>query len=312
MSSIRQDLPLLNALAVFATAARTCSFTAASKELSIAQSAVSRHVSNLEQYFGIQLFIRQGKRLELTPGGQRLADAVTIGLGHIRNVLHELRRETKSSTITIGCSYDFASLWLMPRFGLLRTELVGHDIRMVTSGNSAQFDDAAVDLSVRFGQRKDWPNFTTVRLFGEQAFPICSPAFLAQHPELASGDRRALLDVPLLFADQRGIAWRDWFSHAGLPTPAMRGPVFSNYMSVLYEALAGRGVALGWSNMLGNLLEQGQLVRVTDLTVQSDSAYFAVHRGDPGSLHDRLARWLAASVGTDVDGPLVVDFKSLD
>src|ERR1700678_1761653 len=75
--SLRRDVPLLNALAVFEAAARTSSFTVAAKELHIAQSAVSRHVSKLEQYFGLRLFERERQRLVLTSQGRRLADSVT-------------------------------------------------------------------------------------------------------------------------------------------------------------------------------------------------------------------------------------------
>jgi LysR family glycine cleavage system transcriptional activator len=310
--SIRENIPMLNALAVFAAAARSRSFTAASKELNIAQSAVSRHVSNLEQYFGISLFLRQGKRLELTSGGQRLADAVTIGLGHIRGVLNDLQTEALSPAITIACSFDMASLWLMPRFGLLRAELDGRDVRLVTAAVSARFDDKTVDLSIRFGQRADWPDLTTVLLFREEAFPVCSPAYLESHPELKDGDPKALLDIPLLYADQRGIRWRDWFTQAGLPTPALRGPVFSNYIAVLYEVLAARGVALAWKHMVGNLVEKGRLVRLGDLEVQSDNAFFAVYRGAPHSLQARLAEWLASSVGADLGEPLLVTLQEPD
>lgn len=310
--NVRENIPLLKSLAVFGTAARMGSFTAAARELNIAQSAVSRHVSNLEQYFSIALFQREHKRLVLTPSGQRLADAVTVGLGHIRSVLQELRRETQPATIVIGCSYDFASLWLMPRFGLLRAQLPGHDIRLVTSGNSACFDDEALDVSIRFGRRSDWPGLTAVHMFAEEAFPVCAPEFLATHPQLATGDPRGLPEVPLLYAEQRGIRWRDWFAQAKLPTPALHGPVFSNYMAVLYEALAGRGVALGWKHMLGRFVERGDLLRLTDIAVHSDWAFFAVHAHPAGSLQDRLANWFAAAVAAEVNDPLIVEFKNFD
>lgn len=300
--NFKQDLPLLNALAVFEAAARTQSFTAAANELHIAQSAVSRHVSNLEQYFHLELFRRQGKRIELTDQGRRLADAVAIGLGHIRVVLNELRRETQAKTVTIACSYDFTYLWLMPRFGTLRNELPDHEIRLITSHRYADFDVEGVDLSIRFGQRNDWPDATCVRLFGEEAFPVCSPEFLQAHPELRGGNAEALRKAPLLQAEQRGINWRTWFARANQTPPALKGPVFANYHGVLYEALAGRGVALGWKHMLGDLLERGLLVRLTDHSIESDSAYFAIHRSATGSIADTLAARLASFVDRP-DGP---------
>lgn len=304
--NFKQDLPLLNALAVFEAAARTQSFTAAANELHIAQSAVSRHVSNLERYFHLELFRRQGKRIELTDQGRRLADAVMIGLGHIRVVLNELRRETQTRTVTIACSYDFAYLWLMPRFGILRTELPDYEIRLVASHLYAEFDADGVDLSIRFGQRNDWPDATCVRLFGEEAFPVCSPEFLEAHPEVKGGDATALRNAPLLQAEQRGINWRTWFARQGQTPPRVQGPVFSNYHGVLYETLAGRGVALGWMHLLGDLLERGLLVRLTKDSIESDSAYFVVHRAAAGSTADTFAARLASFVDRPDSRPLLI------
>lgn len=295
--SLKQDLPLLNALAVFEAAARTSGFTAASRELGIAQSAVSRHVANLEGYFKLKLFDRDGKRLALTPGGQRLADAVATGLGHIRVVLNELRRETEEDILTIGCSYDFAYLWLMPRFGLLRDAFPETEVRLIASHDYADFESQGVDLSVRYGQRSEWPDATCVELFDEEAFPVASPAFIAANAHLIDNPG-ALRDAPLLYASQRGIQWRHWFGKAGLPPPSLKATTYSNYTAVLYEVLGGRGVALGWKHMLGDLVERGLLVRPFDLTIESDSAFFAVHRAGQGSIADRLAEWLRSSVET--------------
>ncbi len=305
--SFKHDLPLLNALAVFEAASRTQSFTAAATELHIAQSAVSRHVSNLEQYFHLELFHRQGKRIELTNHGRRLADAVTVGLGHIRMVLNELRSERQEKIVTIACSYDFAYLWLMPHFGFLRKELPDHDIRLVASHRYSDFDAEGVSLSIRFGQRSDWPDATCIKLFGEEAFPVCSPEFLEQYPELRSGDLMQLRKAPLLSADQRGINWRSWFINGGHTPPAPKGPVFSNYHGVLYETLAGRGVALGWTHMLGDLLERGLLVRLTEHSIQSDSAYFVVHRASADSVVHKLAERLANFVDRPEGRPLFLD-----
>ncbi|WP_352468572.1 LysR family transcriptional regulator [Mesorhizobium sp. M0119] len=52
MHTLRTSLPLLNAVVIFLGAARNGGLTAASEELNIAQSAVSRHVANLERQLG--------------------------------------------------------------------------------------------------------------------------------------------------------------------------------------------------------------------------------------------------------------------
>src|SRR5215471_7552831 len=71
-------LPPLNALRVFAAAARHLSFTRAAQELHVTQTAVSHQMRLLEQHLGLPLFARRPRRLTLTPEG--LAYARELGL----------------------------------------------------------------------------------------------------------------------------------------------------------------------------------------------------------------------------------------
>ena len=314
--SLRQDLPFLNALAVFEVAARLGGFTAAARELGIAQSAVSRHIANLERYFGVELFTRSGRHLAVTPNGQKLADAVGIGLGHIRNVLNDLRSRTDAA-ITIACSYDVAYLWLMPRFGALRSEMAEREIRLITAADHRAYDDPLVDVSIRFGHATDWPDTTAIKLFDEEVFPVCAPAFLARHPELKSGDPRAIAKLPLLHLEHketlRGVRWRQWFARAGVPVPpARKERIFPNYAGSLFEAMSGGGIALAWNHLLGDFMERGLLVRASPLSVATDWGRFAVHRAPEGSPVDRVARWLAAAAGEPATaGPAVLTAASI-
>ena len=58
-----RSLPPLYALRAFEAAARHSSFTRAGEELSITQSAVSRHIKTLEAHFACRLFQRSGRSL---------------------------------------------------------------------------------------------------------------------------------------------------------------------------------------------------------------------------------------------------------
>jgi DNA-binding transcriptional LysR family regulator len=67
-------VPLLNLrqLNVFLAAAETSNFTQAAHRLQMTQPSVSQHIQALEQYFGVDLFIRSGRSLILTDAGQSL------------------------------------------------------------------------------------------------------------------------------------------------------------------------------------------------------------------------------------------------
>ena len=59
-------------LRVFCSVARNMSFTKAAQELHITQPAVSRHIQELEQELGVQLFDRLATSIEITEAGELL------------------------------------------------------------------------------------------------------------------------------------------------------------------------------------------------------------------------------------------------
>lgn len=283
MRSLRQSLPPLNALAVFEAAARHVSFTRAAAELNIAQSAVSRHVSNLEADVGVSLFVRNGNKLALTGSGRALLGAVDAGLGRIRDTVDMIRRRHRQeATLTIGCSYTMADSWLMPRFGALRGALPDAQLRLLTSDAYLDFDTDDVDLSIRYGRAGDWPSFQVRKLMDEVVFPVCAPDLLARHPGLAEDSAEAWAEAPLLhftLTSQGRIDWNEWYRPLGI-VPSGQGPYFTTYPPMLQEALAGRGIALGWQGLVDAHLDSGQLVRLTDRAITSDQAFFIVYRSD--------------------------------
>lgn len=67
-------LSLLAALKAFDATARAGSMTAAARTLALQQPTVSAHIQRLESDFGVELFHRRGRRLELTAFGRTLLD----------------------------------------------------------------------------------------------------------------------------------------------------------------------------------------------------------------------------------------------
>ena len=70
---------------VFYCVASTLSFSEASRQLFISQSAVSQSVKTLEQKLGQQLFIRSTKKVKLTAEGELLFRHIEPAIHMIRN-----------------------------------------------------------------------------------------------------------------------------------------------------------------------------------------------------------------------------------
>ena len=56
----------------FLTVCKYMNYTKAAKELNLTQPAVSQHIHFLEQTYGVELFVHNGKRMELTRAGEIL------------------------------------------------------------------------------------------------------------------------------------------------------------------------------------------------------------------------------------------------
>ncbi len=83
-------LPPLHALRAFEAVARLGSFKDAASELSVTPAAVSQQVRKLEEDLGIELFIRENRRITLTPSGARLHSGLTDAFLRLREAVESV------------------------------------------------------------------------------------------------------------------------------------------------------------------------------------------------------------------------------
>lgn len=273
----KYKLPPLEQFHTFEAVARHRSFTLAADELCLTQSAVSRQIKTLEDALGLRLFHRLHRAIELTAEGQRLVEAVTRGLGEISGCLAALGAAAKTPQITVCASVAFAWFWLMPRlerFGALQPDV---DLRVLATDQPVLPGTGDVDVAILFGSGQ-WEGLEARLLFGERVYPVCSPAYLREHPLLHRPDD--LLDQTLLHLEYGkqsfgGVDWRSWLSRQGVVgQPVRRGLRFNSYPMVLEAAQAGQGVALGWSYITDPLVADGRLVHPVDRTVETQDGYY--------------------------------------
>lgn len=98
---------MMELLDVFAVVVEQVSLNKASQLLNISQPALSRKIMKLEEELGIELFIRKGKRLELTKAGQICYDHA-IEKRHLERKFKQTIQMYKAAgshaTLTIGAS----------------------------------------------------------------------------------------------------------------------------------------------------------------------------------------------------------------
>lgn len=306
MPNRRYRLPPLDRLEVFEAAARTLSFTRAAEELALTQSAVSRSIASLEERLGFALFERRHRALVLTERGQALNHTATEMLERLDETIARLRGRDAARTLTVTASISFASLWLVPRLARFTQEHPHIDVRIAASNEIVDLDRAGIELAVRYSPIGRAPGGE--KLFGEEVFPVCSPALLRDPARALARPADLARHTLLHYEDIRGAPWLDWspwFEAAGIPDLKPAGALhFSHYDQLILAAIGGQGVALGRVPLLHEQLRTGALVAPFRRGVASPRCYHVMRsaRSAGNSDVDAFVAWLHAEAAGQASG----------
>ena len=131
-------------LKIFHAVAEAGSFTNATVNLNLSQSAISRQIQSLEEELKVKLFERHARGLTLTEDGEYVFKTAHEVISKLKEVEATLRdkKNKPSGKITITTVRSFGTHWLTPRiqeFMQLNPEI---EVELI-------FDDKELDLSTR-------------------------------------------------------------------------------------------------------------------------------------------------------------------
>jgi DNA-binding transcriptional LysR family regulator len=103
-------------LHIFYAVAQKNSFSAAAQALHMTQPAVTMQIRALEQYFGVRLFHRSTKRVELTDAGRSLLPLATKSVELMKETERTMARFTQNlkGKLQLGASLTFGE-YILPR-----------------------------------------------------------------------------------------------------------------------------------------------------------------------------------------------------
>ncbi|MGI9355144.1 MAG: LysR family transcriptional regulator [Rhizobiaceae bacterium] len=264
-------------LRIFSKVAQAKSFTRATEDLNLSQSAISRQISALENEIGIPLFHRHARGLILTEQGEILFRAtkdVTSTLEQAKSELTDFGDDPRGSlkvTTTVG----LGSAWLAPRMHEFTDQYP--EVRMSLHLSNEELDlgmrEADCALRLRLPQQ---PDLVQRRLFTVHFHVYASPDYIKRF-----GKPESLDDLD----DHRIVAWGgdapnylsdvNWLVSAGMPAGKHRNPVLKiNSILAIRRAIeTGAGIALLPDY---SIEENSTLVRImTGTDVPSFDTYFA-------------------------------------
>ncbi|MCL5047112.1 MAG: LysR substrate-binding domain-containing protein [Actinobacteria bacterium] len=180
-------------LQTFHRVAQSLNFSRAAEELSLSQSAVSRHIEALEQEHGMELFIRTGRGVTLTEAGLRLLE-YTERILHLSEeatrALAELR-DLESGRLTVSASTTPGNYLLGPVVAAYQDRYPGIDLRLdIRDSHSVArlVEEGTVDMAV-LAEPLDGVAISTEPCIEDELLLVAAPGHpLANKPEVRLED----------------------------------------------------------------------------------------------------------------------------
>lgn len=232
----RSDIPSLDDLRAFETAARLGSLRAAGNSLALSHGAVSRRVTKLSRDLGIKLFEKEGRGQRLTAAGETLHLTLNRMFNELAATVENLRAaEAEQPAIVLSCESSVAMRWLIPRLAGLQEAHPEIALHLSVGGGPVEFRRDRIDLAFRrldFAMPDSWH---VERLFSEAMGPVMVPPMVQTFQE---GRYTGL------GSKTRPEAWSHWLA----AHPSVRAPAqirfYDHHFLMIEAASAGLGVAL--------------------------------------------------------------------
>jgi LysR family glycine cleavage system transcriptional activator len=290
-----RSLPSLQALRCFEAAARHGSFTLAAEEMFITHSAISHQIRSLEESIGQALFQRVGNRMVLTLTGNALAVETRRALDYLSqaySVANVSAEATKKDTLVFATQFAITEHLLLPRLKLMREAIGDVALRFQSVADLVEQCSDEADIALFYGTG-EIPGMIVERIADEEVFPVCSPDFLAENPNLSLEN---LSQYPLLLHSR--VTWNFWLEKAGLPIEyPTNAYLFDDIALTIRGALAGHGIAMVRSRLVGDYLAEGGLVRLFKLGVPGVFGYYLASRNEETRRRfTPLREWLARTL----------------
>lgn len=275
----------LNDLVLFARVVEHHGFSAASRELGVPKSRLSRRIALLEERMGVRLLQRSSRRLAVTAVGQLFYERcqAVISAGESASEVVQQAIGQPSGTLRLSCPITLAQFWLTP---LLPTFMKQHpmvNISLFATNRRIDPIEEGIDVALRVRRPPFDDSSIVARRLGQTTdVLVASPDLLAAQAHPARPSDLANWATLALATSGDRFTWT--LVRGSETTEARISPRFvSDDMYALRRAaLDGVGIALLPQLICDEELKQGRLKRVLPewgCTPSEIQATFPTRRG---------------------------------
>lgn len=252
--------------------------TRAAEKLCVAQPSVSQTIGELERYYGVSLFDRVGRRLVLTPEGERLRVKAQEAIASFSE-FEEAALDTKARhIIRIGSSVTAGQMVLPRLIAAIETTLDRAECRAIADSAAAVeqlVEEGSLDFALVEGSVSR--ALAAEAVFSDRLMAVCSAGMKIKNT-LSPAE---LVSLPLLLR-RRGSASRDLLDErlSALGLKAQPKLSSSSNSVLLAAAREGLGVAVLPEALVSADLSAGRLKEVWIQGLELSRRWFAVRRQD--------------------------------
>lgn len=252
--------------------------TRAAEKLCVAQPSVSQTIGELERYYGVSLFDRVGRRLVLTPEGERLRVKAQEAIASFSEFEEAARDTNARHVIRIGSSVTAGQMVLPRLIAAIEATLDRAECRAIADSAAAVeqlVEEGSLDLALVEGSVSR--ALAAEAVFSDRLMAVCSAGMKIKNT-LSPAE---LVSLPLLLR-RRGSASRDLLDErlSALGLKAQPKLSSSSNSVLLAAAREGLGVAVLPEALVAADLSAGRLKEVRIQGLELSRRWFAVRRQD--------------------------------
>lgn len=192
----------------FYVAARYENFSRAAAELMVSQSAVSQAIRQLEDHLAVQLFLRTGKRVRLSPDGRYLFEQLTPVFERLEMTERWLseKQDPAQAKLLIGASDTLCRHYLLDSFASFHEHFPEVRLEIINAPSpeiARLVRENQIDLGFVHGVRQDFSDLSVRSLLS-----VPEVFFTKKRPADRLYQRHELRDMPFVGLTKRSATRR--------------------------------------------------------------------------------------------------------
>lgn len=247
----------LERLRTFARVAERGSFSAVAKELDTGQPTVSRHVRELEEALGVQLFSRTTRRICLTDEGLHFYENTLQALQIVDQACEEIAaiQGSTTGTVRVSCTAALGVLHISRLLFAFQDAHPGITVDLSLADERVNLVREGADIAVRLGPPGD--SSMKLRTLGQsERLLVAAPG--QRHPQSLEdlGRRQGIRMTNVIGSDTLFLIGPDGQKHS---VPVRGNFRVDHGLAVRQALIAGRGFAPAHRWLVHDLLADGRL-----------------------------------------------------